>query len=348
MASGRRRRGLLRRLLAAALVQIPAVVGGRRPGAARAGRRGAGGRSPAGGRGGRSSWSARWPSCCELPGWVAGLSPYSHVPKVPAEALRLGPELALTAIAAALLATAWWRYRSVTSASVRGMWEPDPAWHPVSGGTGTSTVGVWRTDRRPSLVVKRLGAPAPRRPAGAPRPAPLRLLAPRGRRRGQRRRRRDPRAARRRRSTSPRTTRASPSPASGWRTPRSTGLRRARDGPVRRRRPGPARWLAVDQLRDRMARVERRGGWPTLARTTVADVADRLWTGARRCCASSTPCRRCRSTATPRPRNLPGRDGRRRRRRSTGARSGTGRSVPTWASSSRAPARRPSRCSTPT
>ena len=26
-----------------------------------------------------------------------------------------------------------------------------------------------------------------------------------------------------------------------------------------------------------MARVEHRGGWPTLARTTVADVADHLW-----------------------------------------------------------------------
>ena len=36
-------------------------------------------------------------------------------------------------------------------------------------------------------------------------------------------------------------------------------------------------WLARDLLRDRMARVERRGGWPTLARTTVADVADHLW-----------------------------------------------------------------------
>ena len=28
---------------------------------------------------------------------------------------------------------------------------------------------------------------------------------------------------------------------------------------------------------DRLAQVERRGGWRTLARTTVADVADRLW-----------------------------------------------------------------------
>jgi ABC-2 type transport system permease protein len=46
-----------------------------------------------------------------LPGWVAGLSPYSHVPKVPADSVAWTPELVLTAIAATLVATAWWRYR---------------------------------------------------------------------------------------------------------------------------------------------------------------------------------------------------------------------------------------------
>jgi ABC-2 type transport system permease protein len=48
----------------------------------------------------------------ELPGWVAGLAPYSHVPEVPAESLDWTPELTLTAIAAALVAAAWWRYRT--------------------------------------------------------------------------------------------------------------------------------------------------------------------------------------------------------------------------------------------
>lgn len=47
----------------------------------------------------------------KLPGWVAGLSPYSHVPKVPSESLGWTPELVLAAIAATLVATAWWRYR---------------------------------------------------------------------------------------------------------------------------------------------------------------------------------------------------------------------------------------------
>lgn len=46
-----------------------------------------------------------------LPGWVAGLSPYSHVPKVPAEPFRLGPELLLALLATLLLVVAWWRYR---------------------------------------------------------------------------------------------------------------------------------------------------------------------------------------------------------------------------------------------
>lgn len=36
-------------------------------------------------------------------------------------------------------------------------------------------------------------------------------------------------------------------------------------------------WLARDQLRSRLTLVERRGGWRTLARTPMADVADHLW-----------------------------------------------------------------------
>ena len=45
------------------------------------------------------------------------------------------------------------------------MWEPDPVWHAVTGGTGTSTVGVWRTERDGQpLVVKRLAAPGPHDP----------------------------------------------------------------------------------------------------------------------------------------------------------------------------------------
>ena len=46
------------------------------------------------------------------------------------------------------------------------MWQPEPGWLLVPGGTGTSTVGVWRTvlDERP-VVVKRLSAPSEHDPA---------------------------------------------------------------------------------------------------------------------------------------------------------------------------------------
>ena len=47
-----------------------------------------------------------------LPGWVIGLSPYTHAPAMPAEAFAPAPALVLTALAAALLAAAWWRYRA--------------------------------------------------------------------------------------------------------------------------------------------------------------------------------------------------------------------------------------------
>ena len=41
---------------------------------------------------------------------------------------------------------------------------------------------------------------------------------------------------------------------------------------------GQHAWLARDQLRSRLGLVERRGGWRTLARTPMADVAHHLWT----------------------------------------------------------------------
>jgi aminoglycoside phosphotransferase (APT) family kinase protein len=41
---------------------------------------------------------------------------------------------------------------------------------------------------------------------------------------------------------------------------------------------GERPWLAHHLLRSRLARVARRRGWPTLARTGAADLADSLWT----------------------------------------------------------------------
>ncbi|WP_183096370.1 ABC transporter permease [Nocardioides stalactiti] len=47
----------------------------------------------------------------EMPGWVADLSPYSHVPQVPAERWDWGAEGGLLVVAAALLGVAWFRFR---------------------------------------------------------------------------------------------------------------------------------------------------------------------------------------------------------------------------------------------
>jgi len=47
-----------------------------------------------------------------LPGWVIGLSPYTHVPQLPVESFAAQPELTMTLIAALVLVVAWARYRS--------------------------------------------------------------------------------------------------------------------------------------------------------------------------------------------------------------------------------------------
>ena len=159
------------------------------------------------------------------------------------------------------------------------MWQPEPGWHPLPGGSGASTVGVWRTvlGDQP-VVVKRVARPAADDPAD--------LINPRH-------------FAYWRRAADVVTA------ATVVETP---GLRSAGLGAVEEDEDGititqewvedasssglfcahalgrfagshlaAAPWLARNQLRDRIARVERYGGWPTLARTTVADVADHLW-----------------------------------------------------------------------
>ena len=119
--------------------------------------------------------------------------------------------------------------------------------------------------------------PRPGRPARAERPDALRVLAARGGRGRVRARpgrhpacagpvvavEEDPWASRR--------------PPTGSRRPVPTGC------------SSPARWAAsppptreppvarADLLRRRVARVEHRGGWPTLGRTSAADLADSLW-----------------------------------------------------------------------
>ena len=160
------------------------------------------------------------------------------------------------------------------------MWQPDPAWQPLPGGMGPSTVGVWSAwEAGRQVVVKRLEAPTAADPGELSSPRHFAYWR-----------------------------RASDVALSGIvvDTPglRGAALLRAEedaDGITLVQQYAEATpnlpaafvaaalgrfasaqlpdepWLARDQLADRLARVERRGGWRTLARTPVADLADRLW-----------------------------------------------------------------------
>ena len=47
-----------------------------------------------------------------LPAWVVDLSPYTHAPRMPLADFEIGPAVVLSAVAAAVLALSWWRYRT--------------------------------------------------------------------------------------------------------------------------------------------------------------------------------------------------------------------------------------------
>lgn len=68
-------------------------------------------------------------------------------------------------------------------------------------------------------------------------------------------------------------------------------------------------WLARGQLRERLARIERRGGWATLGRTTLADVADHLWRQRSRHLDALDAAPQVLQHGDPTPANLRGRDG---------------------------------------
>jgi hypothetical protein len=158
------------------------------------------------------------------------------------------------------------------------MWQPDPGWRPLRGGLGPSTVGVWRAQiaGRP-VVVKRLartlrteeaGTDDPRHFAYWRRAADVALSGVVDSTPGLR---------------APVT--AVEEDADGitlvqeWveEVPHNGLHAAACLGRFAGADLGDAPWLARDQLRDRLRRVERGGGWSTLARTPVADVADHLW-----------------------------------------------------------------------
>jgi hypothetical protein len=191
------------------------------------------------------------------------------------------------------------------------MWQPEPGWHPLPGGTGTSTVGVWRTvlGDQP-VVVKRLAAP------GEGDPAELS----------------DPRHSAYWRRAADVVTAGLVDTTPGLRSPARTAVEEDPEGITLIQEwvedaansglfaahalgrfagadLGQETWLATGQLRDRLNRIDRRGGWRTLGRTTVADVGDHLWRrrGAFLQAVEALP--QVPQHGDPLPANLPGRVG---------------------------------------
>ena len=190
------------------------------------------------------------------------------------------------------------------------MWEPEPGWHPLPGGTGLSVVGVWRTALGDQpVVVKRLGAPVagdppelsdPRHFAYWRREADVLATGIALRTVGVR----APVAAVEEDDDGITITRewVEDAAVSGLFVAMAMGRFAGAD-------LARTRFLALHQLRDRLARVEAGGGWPTLARTTVADIADHLWQHRLGWLARIEELPQVPQHGDPHPGNLPGRDG---------------------------------------
>jgi hypothetical protein len=190
------------------------------------------------------------------------------------------------------------------------MWQPEPEWVALPGGTGTSTVGVWRAalGGRP-VVVKRLAAPVAGDPAELSaadqvgywrREADVLLTgltsATPGLRSGAASVEEDAEGVTIVRDW------AEDAASSGLFLALAIGRFAGAD------LPHPT-FLARHVLRDRLARVARAGGWQTLARTTVADVADHLWRQRERMLDLVEGLPQVPQHGDPTAHNIPGRDG---------------------------------------
>ena len=156
------------------------------------------------------------------------------------------------------------------------MWHPEPDWVVVSGGHGPSTVGVWRVDK--SWIVKRVSAPhedsdfnRPSSPSYWRREAEFALagLPLRG-------------------LSAPAVHRIDEDDEGFtlWSSAHDRSLVDSKRvaqalAEFAMTEVDPAPWHAVGHLRAKVAQAEAHDGWPTLARTTVADLADAFWSGRR-------------------------------------------------------------------
>ena len=157
-------------------------------------------------------------------------------------------------------------------------WQPEPGWRPLPG-AGPATVGVWSTTQGGrELVVKRLRCPDPHDSPGALVPRDVNYW---------------------RRAADVALSRVV-ADAPGLREAPvvrveedAEGITLVHERVEHHDAPGlwlaaclgrfaavdlgQHAWLAQGQLRSRLGLVEHRGGWRTLARTPMADIADHLW-----------------------------------------------------------------------
>ena len=155
------------------------------------------------------------------------------------------------------------------------MWQPEPGWQRLPSGIGSSTVGVWLAGDR---IVKRLTTPLPGDPAELSephhfaywrRPVDVALTGAVENTPGLR-------------GSAALAVEEDSDGATLWfphvdeAPPSGLFIARSMAGFAGAHLPAYP-WLASRQLADRIRRVEHRGGWRVLARTTIADVADRLW-----------------------------------------------------------------------
>jgi hypothetical protein len=163
------------------------------------------------------------------------------------------------------------------------MWEPEPGWTPLRPGGGTSTVGLWRAEvDGGTAVIKRLGRPTDDDP---------RVLS-------------DPTHAGYWRREAEVALEPGLVDGPGLVPPRYLRVDEDDEGvtlwsvevvaepppslqvahALGRFAASPHQdvpWAARRTLTDRLAMAEARGGWPTLARTTLADVTEHLWSRRR-------------------------------------------------------------------
>lgn len=190
------------------------------------------------------------------------------------------------------------------------MWQPRPEWQRLSHGAGPSTVGVWTTTGpEGALVVKRLATPTAGDPPGLTDERSFAWW------------RRPAEVATSGLVTATPGVRALPAvrveedeegltvwepwvePADNPGPFLARALGRFAGADVR------ARWLATDQLTDRLRMTAERGGWRTLEQTAAGDVVRRLWARRSRHLAQLADLPRVLQHGDPVPTNLRGRDG---------------------------------------